>query len=180
MKRSIGIALAMAQSLAVTLWLGGIVALGAITAPIVFDVTPMPQSADAMTLVFRRFDVVAMSCAAVALAAEAVRAILRVRAGRLDTLRATVVALAAAFATYEGASLSPRIVGLHASGAIRGMGVAGVELSRLHDIAEACGKAQVALLLLMVALQVLTWTSLGGPTAASHASPSSHDRGPNS
>lgn len=156
MKRALAPITAMVSSLCVALWLGGLVALGAITAPIVFDVTPMPQSADAMTLVFRRFDVVAMTCAALALASEAVRAIVRLPAGRLDHARTVVVAVAAAAATYEGVSLSPQIAGLHAAGAIRGVGAAGLALSRLHGLAEACGKAQVGLLVALVVLQVLT------------------------
>ena len=52
---------------AIGVWLGGLVALGAIAAPVVFAIVPMPASADAMTVVFRRFDLVAMACAAVAI-----------------------------------------------------------------------------------------------------------------
>jgi len=148
----------VASALAVAIWLGGLVALGAITAPIVFTVVSMPQSADAMTLVFRRFDVVAMSCAAIALAAEATRTLARVPFARLDHARAAVTTLAAIAATYEGTNVSPRIAALHMSGAVRGLGPAGIELSRLHDIAEACGKAEVLLLLAVVALQVICST----------------------
>jgi hypothetical protein len=149
------------SSLAVAIWLGGLLALGAVAAPIVFSVVSMPQSADAMTLVFRRFDMLAMSCAAVALAAEAIRAIAREPFARLDHLRAGVTALAAAVATYEGTSVSARIAALHFAGAVRGLGVAGRELSRLHDLAEACGKAEVGLLVAVVALQVATWGRVG-------------------
>jgi len=45
--------------------------------------------------------------------------------------------VAAAAAVYEGVSVSPRIAALHEAGAIRGSGVQGLELARLHDIAEA-------------------------------------------
>jgi hypothetical protein len=143
--------------LAVALWLGGIVALGALVAPIVFTRVSMPQSADAMTLVFRRFDLMAMSCAAAALAAEALRAA-RAPLARLDRVRVGVLVLAAIAAVYEGTNVSPRIADLHASGAIRGVGIAGVELAKLHDVAEACGKAQLVLLVAVVALQVVTMT----------------------
>ena len=43
------------------LWVGGLVALGACAAPIVFHVVPAPMSGDAMGAVFRRFDQVAIS-----------------------------------------------------------------------------------------------------------------------
>ena len=48
-------------ALAVAVWLGGLLVLGAIAAPLVFANVSFPQSADAMTLVFRRFDTVAMT-----------------------------------------------------------------------------------------------------------------------
>ena len=47
--------------LAVAVWLGGLAALGAVAAPVVFSRVPWPSSADAMTIVFRRFDAVAMA-----------------------------------------------------------------------------------------------------------------------
>jgi hypothetical protein len=140
--------------LALSLWLGGLVALGAITAPIVFAVAPYPQNADAMTLVFRRFDLLATACAAVVLASEAVRAARRgtLHLTRTGIARAASSALAAAGAAYEAAVLSPRIAALHAAGAIRGVGRLGTELGRLHDSAEICGKSQVVLLALAVVL----------------------------
>jgi hypothetical protein len=149
-------------ALAVALWLGGLVTLGALVAPTIFSRVSMPWSADAMTVVFRRFDLVAMGCAAILLATEAVRAIAAVRAGRrfsrADHARAALSVLAAAAAVYEGTSISPRIADLHAAGVVRGMGPAGIELSRLHDLAETVGKAEVALLVAVVVLQVVTAT----------------------
>jgi hypothetical protein len=141
--------------LALSVWLGGLVALGAITAPIVFAVTPFPQSADAMTLVFRRFDLAAMTCAALVLASEGARA--SVRGGprawtRADVARVIASVLASAAAVFEATVLSPRIAALHGAGAIRGVGALGIELSRSHDLAEASGKAQVALLALVIVL----------------------------
>ena len=148
--------LGVVAMLAVALWLGGLVTLGALVAPVIFSRVSMPWSADAMTVVFQRFDLVAMSCAAVLLATEAVRALARVRFGRVDHLRAGVSALAAAAAVYEGASVSPRIAMLHAEGAIRGLGSAGMELAKLHARAELLGKAEVALLVVVVVLQGVT------------------------
>jgi hypothetical protein len=141
--------------LAVAVWLGGLLALGAIAAPVVFSIVAAPASGDAMTIVFQRFDVVAMSCAAVLLATEATRALARVPFLRVDHLRAGASAIAAGLATFEGASVSPRIAELHASGAVRGFGPSGMQLARLHDVAEACGKAQVVLLVAIIVMHVL-------------------------
>ena len=158
--------LSAVASLAIALWLGGLVALGALAAPVVFAIVPLPTSADAMTVVFRRFDLLAMACAAVALGCEAgggfVRALGRSpgsggdRARFVDHARVAATALAAAAAAVEGASVSPRIAALHAGGAIRGVSDAGRELARLHDLAELLGKSEVVLLALVVALRAFS------------------------
>jgi hypothetical protein len=148
-------ATAIVGLLAVAVWLGGLLALGAIAAPVVFSTIAMPASADAMTVVFRRFDTVAMACAAVLLAGEATRSLARIPFARVDHLRAGASALAAALAVFEGVRISPRIAALHAGGAVRGLGDAGLELARLHDLAELCGKTEVALLAAIVVTQVI-------------------------
>jgi hypothetical protein len=144
--------------LALAVWLGGLVALGALVAPVIFSRVSMPSSADAMTVVFQRFDTVAMTSAAALLLTEAVRAVARVPFAPLDHARAGVSVLAAAAAVYEGASISPRIAMLHAEGAIRGVGSAGMELAKLHGVAELLGKTEVALLVAIVVLHVVTAT----------------------
>jgi hypothetical protein len=108
-----------------------------------------------MTVVFRRFDTVAMGCGAVVLASDATRVLLRVRFSRADHVRAAASVLAAAAAVFEGKLVSPRIAALHAGGAVRGWGDAGLELARLHDIAEMCGKAEVALLAAVIVAQAI-------------------------
>jgi putative copper export protein len=145
--------------LAAAVWLGGLVALGAVAAPIVFAVAPWPSNADAMTLVFRRFDDVAMSCAALVLLAEAGRAALRASFSRAEVARVALAVLAAAAAVAQGSHVSPRIAALHAGGAIRGVGAAGAELARLHDWAERLGKAEIALLGVLIVLQA--WEGAG-------------------
>jgi len=141
---------------AVAVWLGGLMALGAIAAPIVFGTVPAPASADAMTLVFRRFDTVAMTCAAVVLAAEAVRAATRQPLRGLDVARVSTAVVAAALALTEGLWLSPRIEALHRAGAVRGLGAPGLELESAHRLAEHVGKGEVALGLVLIALHVAT------------------------
>ncbi|HEY5240541.1 MAG TPA: DUF4149 domain-containing protein, partial [Polyangiaceae bacterium] len=84
--------------LALAVWLGGLVALGALVAPVIFSRVSMPWSADAMTVVFQRFDSVAMACAAVVLLTEAMRAVGRLPFARVDHVRAGASVLAAAMA----------------------------------------------------------------------------------
>src|SRR5437879_1887369 len=100
--RTVVAAIATVQLLALAVWAGGLLALGAVVAPIVFRVVPAPTSADAMTLVFRRFDVVAITCAAIALVAEASFAVRGGRVTRLDVVRGLTVAFAAGLAIAVG------------------------------------------------------------------------------
>jgi Domain of unknown function (DUF4149) len=144
--------------IATAVWLGGLLALGAIVAPIVFTMIPRPEAADAMTTVFSRFDLVAVGCVAAILGTEALRATARARVGRLDLARMIAAAVGAALVLLEALWLTPAIVALHRGGALRGLGADGLELDRLHGLAEACGKAQAVFALALIGLHVVTLT----------------------
>lgn len=138
-------------ALACALWLGGMLALGAVVAPIVFGTLPAPTSGDVMTTIFRRFDAVSLVCAAVVLVAEGVRAGLgRAPLRKLDVVRIAAAVIAAGLLVWEATSIAPTIQSLHAAGAVRGSGPAGLELDRVHKLAE--GQARVQLLLVALAL----------------------------
>jgi hypothetical protein len=149
------VGVASIELFAIALWAGGLVALGAVAAPVVFGTIPMPGAADAMTMVFRRFDTVAMTCAAIALVCEATFVVKGGRVGRPDVFRGASVTLAAALAIGEGVWLSPAIDALHRRGAVRGLGEAGMALERTHRLAESAGKGQLLLLLVAIVLVVV-------------------------
>ncbi|MDB4997706.1 MAG: hypothetical protein JWM74_5138 [Myxococcaceae bacterium] len=138
--------------LACALWLGGMIALGAIAAPTVFGIVPAPHSADAMTVVFRRFDKLAMSCAAILALTEVVRARLSADLLRVDLVRGAAVLVAGLLAIAEGMVLAPRIEELHRGGAIRGLGEAGEALESAHHLAELAGKTEALLLAVVIVL----------------------------
>lgn len=146
------VAVATIYVLAIAAWAGGLVVLGAIVAPTVFRNVPAPSSADAMTLVFRKFDGVAMTSAAIALVAEATLFLKDGKATRLDLVRGAAAVVAGVLAIVVGAWLSPGISELHRNGAIRGLNDAGIALERLHRLAEIAGKGQLALLLVVLVL----------------------------
>lgn len=146
------IAVATLYVLAIAAWAGGLVVLGAIVAPTVFRIVPAPSSADAMTVVFGRFDAIAMTSAAIALVAEATLFLEDGRPTRVDIVRGSATVLAGVLAIVVGTWLSPSIAALHRSGAIRGLNEGGVELERLHRLAESAGKGQLALLLVVLVL----------------------------
>lgn len=153
-RRTVVTSIAVVQLLAVGLWASGLLTLGAVVAPIVFHVVPAPSSADAMTLVFRRFDGIAITCAAVALVAEAAFAMRGGRVTRADVVRGGCLVIAAALAITIGAWLSPGIAELHRSGAIRGLGDGGLALERMHHLAERLAKGELAVLLTVFILTV--------------------------
>jgi hypothetical protein len=144
-------------------WIGGLTALGACAAPIVFRIVPAPFSGDAMGAVFRRFDVIAIASAVIVLGCEAVR-ILAARGASFsaggatlaERARTALAVVAGAAAIYVGVRLSPGIVALHVAGAVRGFGPDGLELERLHKLAESAGKIEVGAGLLLLILHVTT------------------------
>ena len=162
------------------MWLGGLLALGAIVAPIVFAVAPFPQNADAMTLVFRRFDTVAMTCAAVVLASEAARAWsgrARQTATLGDALRAAALTLAAAAAVFAEGSrgTAARIAAPPRAGrAARTSDAArGKKLLLAATRAELSGKAQVLLLAFALVLEASGTSGAirGGPVDSRSSEP---------
>lgn len=109
------LALRFAGLLAVAAWFGGLLALGAIAAPAIFDVVDSGQVAGgraaAGTLfgeILRRFNLVGYACGAVILFSLAMRAILGPRP-RHFALAAITTSLMLAAAGYSGVVLSGRI-----------------------------------------------------------------------
>lgn len=144
--------------LAAGAWVGGMMALGAIAAPMVFSIVPAPLSGEAMGASFRRFDVVAMGCAVVLCGAEVVRTFLarRRRRAAVERIRGALAIALAGAAAFTGLALTPRIVELHQAGARRGVGDDGARLEATHRQAEMVGKAEVAMGIAVLALHVFT------------------------
>ena len=137
--------LRFATVLAIAIWIGGLIALGAIAAPAIFDVVLLRQVPDGRVLsgaifgeVLRRFDLVSYACGALVLATLAVRAVLGPRPRRFS-LRAGIGVLMLSASMYSGMVLSSRIASVQQA---IGVGVAPsslpagdprrVEFGRLH------------------------------------------------
>ena len=124
----------------VALWLGGMLTLGALVAPVVFT----------MTIVFRRFDVVAVTCSAAMLASEIWRVRAAEKISRIEIARGVSLAIAALLALVEALVVSPRIAELHRAGAVRGLGDLGQKLESMHALAEAISLAIFLMLYLVI------------------------------
>ena len=159
---------------AVGLWLFGWVVLGAIVAPIQFRTVPSPYAAEAMTTIFRRFDSLALACAAIVWMTD----VLLSSSGeaRVRTAKRSVSAIATIALLVESFVIAPRIDDLFHAGAIRGLGPEGETLNAWHRAAEGAGKLQVLTLFLLMALElyelivskaaVATATDLASPAPA--------------
>jgi hypothetical protein len=107
--------LRFATVLAIAVWIGGLLVLGAIAAPPIFDVVALRQVPDGRLLsgaifgeVLRRFHLISYGCGAVILIALAIRAALGPRPRRFST-RVALTMLMLAGALYSGVVLSSRI-----------------------------------------------------------------------
>ncbi len=153
MMHRIRVAAAALSLLAAAVWLGGILVLGAIVAPLVFRVVHAPESADAMTRVFLTFDKIAMSAAVLIAVCEIVGS-RTAPVRRIDLARFAASAVASALAFTQGLWLSPQIAHLHTAGAVRGSGELGRALDAAHHLSELCGKSESAALVGFVVLSV--------------------------
>jgi len=116
------LALRFAAVLALVLWIGGLLAIGAIAAPAAFDV--LGASGEGRLLAgsvvgetLRRFNLIAYGCAAVVLLSLAVRGVLGPRPRRFAMRIAGLILMTAA-ALYAGMVLAPRIASIqHSIGA---------------------------------------------------------------
>jgi Domain of unknown function (DUF4149) len=148
-------------TIALGLWLGGTVALGACAAPMVFRLTPYPFSGQAMGAAFQRFDFIAIGCAVVALGAEVVRTLLLLK-GRSQNgavvarVRRYALIVFAAGVVWTGTQISPAIMSLHEAGVRRNVGAEGSELERIHKQAELLGKVNALIATLLIAMHVTT------------------------
>lgn len=107
--------LRFATVLAIAVWIGGLIVLGGIAAPAIFDVVSLRQVPDGRMLsgaifgdVLRRFDLVSYACGALILATLAVRAVLGPRPRRFS-LRVGIAVLMLGASMYSGMVLSSRI-----------------------------------------------------------------------
>src|SRR5262249_28999837 len=91
------------EALALCLWLGGLVAVGALVAPVAFGVLSRPEAGRVVGECFRRLNLIGFACAGVLLLALLLEAAVLPHAHtRLRATRAVLVLLAVALGLYLG------------------------------------------------------------------------------
>jgi hypothetical protein len=110
------LALRYAALLALAVWVGGLLTLGAVAAPAMFDELGLAggegrlRAARAFGEILRRFHLVAYGCAAVIVTSLGARAVLGPRPRRF-AIRASIAALMLAATVWTGAVMLPRTAG---------------------------------------------------------------------
>jgi hypothetical protein len=142
------LALRLASLFALTIWMGGLVALGAVAAPAIFAVVEIRQIPDGRALagaifgeILRRFHLVSYACGGIVLASLVARAVLGPRPRRF-ALRAGVAAIMLLAAAYAGVVVTARVERLRqeiggAPSSLREGDPRRTEFDRLHSRATA-------------------------------------------
>ena len=107
--------LRFATVLAIAVWIGGLLAIGAVAAPAIFEVVSLRQVPDARMLaggivgeILRRFHFVAYGCGAIVLIALSARAVLGPRPRRF-AIRLALAGVMVAASAYSGVVIASRI-----------------------------------------------------------------------
>jgi MFS family permease len=129
------------EGLALCLWLGGLIAVGALVAPVAFGVLSRPEAGRVVGECFRRLNLIGFACGGALLLALLLEAAVWPRAhARLRAARAVLVLAAVALGLYLGLRLFPEMNALRAAGS-------SPPFQRLHHLASQLLSLQMLLLL---------------------------------
>ncbi len=145
------------ENLGLALMIGGMLALGAFTAPAVFHAFPKEDAGRVMTLIFRRYDIVLTASLILILFVEISRHFRKgFQFSPLPLRRYLVLIPLLLIGIYAQDFIHPQIEQYQKAGVIRGVGQAGLKFDRLHHQSEAFYKLELlfaVLLLMMNSLQ---------------------------
>lgn len=155
----------LAQLLALALMIGGMVALGAFTAPVVFSRLPRPDAAALMGIVFRRYDRVLLVALGLLWLGQVPLGIARLRSGwRPSSKRALAFVKFVLLLGLSGGLLystlivNPKIERFQQAGLHREQGTAaGKAFDRLHHTSESLYKTDLLLALVFLGLIPFSW-----------------------
>ena len=143
------------STLAVALWLGGMLALGAFAAPEVFAQLSREVAGSVMGAIFAKFDRMVLALVGVLLVSEGVRAFVEGVRGKLQLARLGTMLVLVGLALTSALWLGPSINELFEQGVRRGVGDAGMRMDRLHDMATTLGKVAFVFATAWLALGVV-------------------------
>lgn len=138
------------ELLGLALMVGGMLALGAFTAPTLFKNLPLSDAGRVMTMIFRRYDNVLFYASLLIIAGEALKAITVGMANYLgefatlaERLRVGLVVVVLTLCTISLSDIHPQMETMQQQGVIRGVGEAGKSFDKLHHRSEMYYKLQL-------------------------------------
>ncbi|WP_303674240.1 DUF4149 domain-containing protein [Vampirovibrio chlorellavorus] len=144
------------QGIGLAIMAGGMLALGAFTAPTVFHTLPREEAAPLMAQIFTRFDTVLQMALGLALLGEALRRAARPSLwiqGLGGRLRLVILALLTVTLLYATVVVNPQITELNRAGVQRNLTTAqGQRFERVHRLSENLYKLDLLLVLLLLIL----------------------------
>ena len=143
-----------AQMLGLSLLIGGMLALGAFTAPVLFKTFPRAEAGEAMTVMFRRYDMVLLVGLGMILIGEVLR---MVAAGMphlsfLSGLRYGTLALLTGLMLFSILNINAQIESMQQAGVRHGATEEGRQFTQTHQLSEKLYKIELmaaALLLIL-------------------------------
>jgi hypothetical protein len=153
------------QALSLSLLIGGLLALGAFTAPVLFKVMPRPEAGAAMTTIFRNYDMVLLVAALGVILGELLRV---VGLGGIHTLslvagfRYGILLLLTALSLFSTLIINPRMEALQKAGVAEGSLSTEERQSfyKNHKLSENLSKLELllaVLVLIMTPFVVTAW-----------------------
>ncbi len=141
------------EYLALSLMIGGMLALGAFVAPAIFGNLPLDEAAKVMTLIFRRYDGVMFVGLILIVFGEVVRMATSDAFSRLvHRIRYVGVVLLVCLSLFSLFVVNPKIAQFQHQGVVRGVGKAGIALDQTHRQAEMLYKTELSLEVLILIL----------------------------
>jgi hypothetical protein len=154
------------QSLGFALMAGGMLALGAFTAPVVFGEFSRAEAGPVMAIIFRRFDRVLQGALLLSLLGEALRisAMQVQRDGKLPLLRWLLLGGLTLSLLYTTVFVNADIERLNRAGAHRDLSTAtGRQFEKQHQLSEGLYKANLFIVILLILLTPFTEAQTANP-----------------
>ncbi|MDH4379482.1 MAG: DUF4149 domain-containing protein [Vampirovibrionales bacterium] len=157
----------MASLTGLSLIIGGTLALGAFTAPVLFQQFSRPEAGTAMTVIFRRYDVVLTVAFALVIIGEALRlwhcqgCLMNPMIGWLPTARVAATALLVIAMILGLFVLSPKLEALQTDPTLHTDSVKMAAFQTVHKQSEQVYKAKLMLGLILLALLATEFACAG-------------------
>ncbi|HEY9688311.1 MAG TPA: DUF4149 domain-containing protein [Coleofasciculaceae cyanobacterium] len=151
------------QLVGLALMTGGMLALGAFTAPVVFGQLPREQAGPIMATIFRRYDVVLLVALGLTLLGEAMRVVSKCAAtvSKLSIVRYVLMALLAAGILFSTLKVNADIERMNRAGWHRDYSSQGRTFEATHKLSESLYKVDMLAALLLLILTPFTGFKAG-------------------